>query len=197
MVDMRRGCTDDLKERVYEAKAVIDEVKNRGYLDPVSVNLGRISNVAYLQPFCSCLQRINRFPCCAEDTKHFQPEQELLLQHAMDSRSDRGCTDRMFVDEMFVPRLACILQNGVDTSLGPIPQFFDLRVQDGIRKPTHILLQRLIHHLEATNQKFRMVDGERDPKPLVNAPGWIDNEVGEGLVEGSNGGIHILLKDEE
>ena len=63
MVDMRRGCTDDLEERIYKTEAVVDEVKNRGCLDPVSVNFGRMSDVAYLQPLCSHLQRINSFPC--------------------------------------------------------------------------------------------------------------------------------------
>ena len=63
MVDMRRGCADDLEERIYETEAVVDEVKNRGRLDPVSVKFGRMPNAAYLQPLCSHLQRINRFPC--------------------------------------------------------------------------------------------------------------------------------------
>jgi len=33
-------------------------------------------------------------------------------------------------------------------------------------------------------------------KPPVRAPIWINNEVGEGFMEGSNGGVDFLLKDE-
>ena len=36
-----------------------------------------------------------------------------------------------------------------------------------------------------------------DPEPLIVASGWINNEVGEGLVEGSDRVVDVLLEGEE
>jgi len=66
-------------------------------------------NVTYLQQSRSRFQCINCFPCCAEDAKHFQPKQELLLQEVMESGGDCRCAGGVFVNEVFVPRLASIL----------------------------------------------------------------------------------------
>ena len=42
-----------------------------------------------------------------------------------------------------------------------------------------------------------MVIRRRDLEPLVDASGWVSDEVREGFMEGPNRVIDVLLKDEE
>ena len=100
----------------------------------------------------------------------------------MEGGSDRRRAGHVLID-VFIPRLAGISQSGADISFDPLIQIVDLGVRDGIRELAHIPLQGLIHQLEAANQKFLMMTGEREVEPFVGAPNWVDDEVGKGFVE--------------
>ena len=102
-------------------------------------------NLTHLQPLRDYIQCVDCFPCGTEDAKHFQPEQELLLQEPMESGYNLGYADHPLIDEVPVPRLAGILQSGVDVLSVSLLQVGNLGVGDGIREVTHILLQLLVH----------------------------------------------------
>ena len=98
---------------------------------------------------------------------------------------------------MLVPRLAGVLQSAVDEPFGPLLQVGDLRVGNAIWEFAHVMLQRSVHELEAANQQLRMMIVGEDEKSPVGASGWVDDEVGKGFMEGSNGVIDILLENEK
>jgi len=93
---------------------------------------------------------------------------------------------RLLGDQVFMPRLACVRQRGIEGFSGPLIQVDHLGVCDCTQRLARVPLQRPIYQLEAAQQKFQMVAGERDKEPLVGAPGWINNEVGEGLMKRPN-----------
>ena len=99
----------------------------------------------HLHPLLNHLQGVNRFPCSADDTEDFQPEQKLLLQEVAESGCNCRYVDGVLVDEVFVPRLAGVLQGGVDILFDPLVQVFDLRIRNGIWEFAHVLLQCSIH----------------------------------------------------
>ena len=69
--------------------------------------------------------------------------------------------------------------------------FFYLRIE------SHLVCARFRHHqLKAAQQELQMMTRRKDTKLLIGAPGWVDNEVRKGLVEGSNRVINTL-EDEE
>ena len=82
----------------------------------------------------------------------------------MQERCDLERVGRFHVNEMFVPRLAGVLQGLVNVFLDPLSQVIDLRVGDPIRELAQIPLQLSIHQLETTDQKFRVVIGRADTK---------------------------------
>ena len=92
---MWRRRADDFEESGYKTEAVVDEVKSRWLLDPVSVNSSKIQrNWTHLQQSCSYFQCVNRIPNGTEDTKGFQLDQKLLLQESMQDRGDGMCVGR-------------------------------------------------------------------------------------------------------
>ena len=114
----------------------------------------------------------------------------------MESGYDLGCADRVLIDEVSVPRLAGIPQGGVNVLFASLTQVAHFRVGDGIWEVTHILLQGSVHQLKAADQKFHMVAGRRDVKPLIGAPSWINDEVGKGFVEEPNRLVGVLEEKE-
>ena len=102
-------------------------------------------NLTHLQPLRDHVQCVDCFPCGTEDAKNFQPEQELLLQESVESGYNLGHANCVLIDEVPVPRLAGILQSGVDVSFVSLVQVAHLGVGDGIREVTHILLQLPVH----------------------------------------------------
>ena len=102
-------------------------------------------NLTHLQPLRDYVQCVDCFPCGTEDTKNFQPEQELLLQESVESGYNLGHASCVLIDEVSVPRFACIPQSGVDVLFVSILQVAHLGVGDGIREVTHILPQLLVH----------------------------------------------------
>jgi hypothetical protein len=117
----------------------------------------------------------------------------------MQDRSDRVRVGwyRARINEVLLPRFTRISQSFVNVFFGPLPQIFDLGVYDDTWELAHILLQPLAHKFEATRQKFGVMVRRIYVKSLVGAPGWINDEVGEGFVEGSDRVINVLLEDEE
>jgi hypothetical protein len=99
--------------------------------------------------------------------------------------------------EVLVPRLAGVLQRSVDVLFNPLLQVADLRVHDPIWELAHVPLQPPIHQFEATGQEFCVLIGRADTESWIDAPDWIRYEVGERLVEGSNGEVGIFLENEE
>ena len=115
----------------------------------------------------------------------------------MQGRCDFECACWQRGDEVLVPRLASISQSVVNMPLSPFLQVVDLRVYDTIWELAHVLLQPSIHQLEAANQELRVMIGEGDVEPWIGTPGWIDDEVGKGSMEGSNRLIDVVLEGEE
>ena len=115
----------------------------------------------------------------------------------MQDRRDFGLPSLFCANEVSVPEPASIFQCFVDVSLDPLPQVFNLRVDNASRKPAHIPLQPSIHQFETTDQKFSVLIGRMDTESWIHASGWIDDEVWEGLVEGSDGVVLVVLENEE
>src|ERR1700679_3361668 len=84
-------------------------------------------NVTYVQRLDNRFQCINGHPCNTKDAQHFQPEQKLLLQELVQHRYDFESGGRCHVNEVFVPRLAGILEGLVNVLLRPFPQVLDFR----------------------------------------------------------------------
>ena len=79
----------------------------------------------------------------------------------------------------------------------PLLQIIHIRVFNSFWEVTHILLQGLIHQLKTAKGKFQVMIRRRDLEPLVDAPGWVNDEVRKGFMEGLDRIVDVLLKDEE
>lgn len=76
-------------------------------------------------------------------------------------------------------------------------QVDDFPIGDSIREFARVPLQFSADLLKAANQKFHVLIGRTDEKSRVGAPGRVDYEVRECIVEGPNWVIDFVLEKEE
>ncbi|KAF9791908.1 hypothetical protein BJ322DRAFT_1215246 [Thelephora terrestris] len=128
-----------------------------------------------------------------DSVKGWRSLTQCLQVHSELLAKTRSC---LFIDKVFVPRLACIFQSRVDVLLGPFLQVLHLRVGNGVWEFAHVLFQYFIHQLKAAFNDFMVMMGREDIKSLAGALSWISDEVRKGFVEGLDWVIIVSLEDE-